>query len=217
MSSNSSIKCTVKKPVEVKISDTKSSLCSGLSIVDLSFPNNSEKGIQQIESISFKNAYTAFLTIKVKSEQNSSSTGKWKMCLHRYQLMTSPHYESGSQDYFKIPSSQMLFVPQDVVSVRLILQQPSSAWNQFGIEQVSIETPTENTNEEEAISKWLQQHLNLNSTVKKKIENVEVDEVSGGLHRMWALTETVKAQQTSASLGRYEVDDSYEINLLSYT
>ncbi|XP_033098712.1 nicolin-1-like [Anneissia japonica] len=215
MAASSSIKCIIKKPVEVKISDTKSSLCSGLSIVDVTFPNHSEKGICQLGTISFKNVYTAFVTIKIKS---SELNGKWRTCLHRYQLMKSAHCESGSQDHFTISSSQMLFVPQSITAIRLVLQQPSFLWNHFGIEQISIETPSQaESGQKKSISKWLEQHLTSNSAARKKIENVEVDSISEGLHRLWALTETVKARQTSSTLGRYDVDDSYDINLLSYT
>ena len=43
------------------------------------------------------------------------------------------------------------------------------------------------------------------------------DEVSKHLHEMLRLTEKVENFRPSSDLGRFDIDDCYEINLLSYT
>ena len=41
--------------------------------------------------------------------------------------------------------------------------------------------------------------------------------VSKELQQMWALTQQAASHQPALTIGRYDVDGSYEINLLSYT
>lgn len=65
--------------------------------------------ILQIQEISFKNYYTAYLTVRVlKNEEGSDeSPAQWFTCVRNYCLMSSPHTEGGSQDYFSIYRQQV--------------------------------------------------------------------------------------------------------------
>lgn len=63
----------------------------------------------QIQEISFKNYYTAYLTVRVlKNEAGSDERPtKWFTCVRDYCLMSSPHTEGGSQDFFSIYRQQV--------------------------------------------------------------------------------------------------------------
>ncbi|XP_071816512.1 nicolin-1-like [Apostichopus japonicus] len=178
-----------------------------------------------IGSISFKNFYTAFLTIKVKTvpEENGQDVkeeGKWSTCLHQHQLMPNPHCETGSQDFFTISSKQMLFQPKRVCLVRLIMQQPSPVWISFKVENISLMSDklVEDKNNS-VILKWLEEQAEYGSDERPEEKtDATAKEVAEHMQKLWALTETVQLhQQTQSSLGRFDVDGSYEINLLSYT
>ncbi|XP_053159504.1 nicolin-1 isoform X2 [Hemicordylus capensis] len=45
----------------------------------------------------------------------------------------------------------------------------------------------------------------------------DADKVSSEVQQMWVLTEMLQASQPAARIGRFDVDGSYELNLLSYT
>lgn len=180
-----------------------------------------------IGSISLKNFYTAFLTIRVKIRNEvekggvKKDDGKWKTCLHQYQLMPNPHCETGSQDFFTISHKKMLFTPKDVTAVRFILQQPSPVWNSFKIENISLSSDkSEEDTSNSHVLTWLQEQNEISEETAEpqKESDRTTKEIAEHMQRLWALTETVQLQQqTQSSLGRFDVDGSYEINLLSYT
>ncbi|XP_066528370.1 nicolin-1 [Hoplias malabaricus] len=204
------VDCTVKSPVALQIGDVVSdSFRPGVYITDvvLGEPVN-------IQEISLKNFYTAYLTVRLLKKETGSDA-KWVTCLRNHCLMTSPHTEEGSQDYVSIYRQQMLTQPDNVTTVRLILRQPSSVWLNFSIEEIKI-YPTVHEDSEKDVPTWLstitpvEEHLDLNGLP-------DPDEVSSSIQQMWALTEIMQSSQTSASIGRFDVDGSYDINLLSYT
>ncbi|XP_022100799.1 nicolin-1-like isoform X2 [Acanthaster planci] len=175
-------------------------------------------------NITFKNNYTAFITVKVKCKpQDEKEETRWRDCVRQLRLMPDPHTETASQAYFTVSKSEMLFEPTEVIAVRLVLQQPSPVWAHFGIEEVAIFPPEIKPERLTSVTTWLleNQHLtdsNPRQTSKKHSESTPpVDKITAGLQHLWALTETMRANQTQVSLGRYDVDGSYEINLLSYT
>ncbi|KAJ3603415.1 hypothetical protein NHX12_031157, partial [Muraenolepis orangiensis] len=67
----------------------------------------------------------------------------------------------------------MLVVPDNVVSVRLILRQPSSVWLTFNLEDIKIHPHTQPA-------------------------------VSSSIQQMWALSEVMQTNQTTASIGRFD-------------
>ncbi|KAI5093392.1 nicolin-1 [Silurus meridionalis] len=213
------VDCVVKSPVALQLGDVVSdSVRPGVYITDVVLAEP-----LSIQEISFKNYYTAYLTVRVlKNEEGSDeNSAKWFTCVRNYSLMSSPHTEGGSQDYFSIyrqqssPSKQrsktatfqpiiifwervkptanlMLTEPDNVITVRLILRQPSSVWLNFSIEDIKIYSLAD-----EGLP--------------------DPDTVSSSIQQMWALTEIMQSSQTSASIGRFDVDGCYDINLLSYT
>ncbi|KAI4891782.1 hypothetical protein NFI96_022773, partial [Prochilodus magdalenae] len=195
------VDCTVKSPVALQIGDVVSdSFRPGVYITDvvLGEPVN-------IQEMSFKNSYTAYLTVRVlrKEVGSEDGTAKWVTCLRNHCLMANPHTEEGSQDYFSIYRQQMLTQPDNVTTVRLIQRQPSSVWLGFGIEEIKI-YPLVHEDTERDVPSWL-------STITPVEEPLDLnglpdpDEVSSNIQQMWALTEIMQSSQTSASIGRFDV------------
>ncbi|XP_053377523.1 nicolin-1-like isoform X3 [Mercenaria mercenaria] len=227
--------CTIKNPVTLNISDLKSEFHSGCRIIDVSLSNiinpektqlslKSAKGkskvaeeVEQVGEIHFKNSYTAYLTVKAKCRIQDSKDGnemRWRTCVKKMKLMSSPHVEAGAQDYFVITRKHMQFELVNVSALRIILQQPSSVWKEFKIEDLKIYRSSE-SGRPNPLPAWLTDTPNKSG--KKKVEGVtNLEALSSTLQQLWALSEEVAAQQTNRALGRYEVDGCYEINLLSY-
>ncbi|XP_042350426.1 nicolin-1 [Plectropomus leopardus] len=131
------VDCTIKPPVYLQIGDTKSAAAhSGVCVVDVALPFGKPVNI---EEITFKNYYTAYLTVRLlRRSPGHEAAAKWSTALRDLPLMDNPHTEGGSQDYCSIHRTQMQVEPDHVVSVRLILRQPSSAWLTFSLEDIKI-------------------------------------------------------------------------------
>ncbi|XP_029989270.1 nicolin-1 [Sphaeramia orbicularis] len=208
------ISCTVKPPVFLQIGETKTDTSrSGVCVVDVSLPFGKPVNI---EEITFKNYYTAYVTVRLlRRSPGQEAAAKWWTALRDLPLMDNPHTEGGSQDYFSIHRTQMKVEPDHVVSVRLILRQPSSAWLTFNLEEIKIFRFMEPDPEKE-VSDWLSdltlvdQHPDLEGLPDPQT-------VSSSIQQMWALTEVMQTNQTTASIGRFDVDGCYDINLLSLT
>ncbi|KAH3860377.1 hypothetical protein DPMN_023275 [Dreissena polymorpha] len=207
--------CTIKTPVLITLSDLKSEFHSGCRMIDISLSNviNPEVG-----EIHFKNSYTAYITVKAKCRLPDSKDGsevKWRTCVRRFRLMPNPNVEAGSQDYFVLSRKQMQFDLVNVSALRIILQQPSPVWKEFKIEDLKVFRSSDSI-KPNPLPSWLTDTPDKSN--RKKIEGVaNLESLSSTLQQLWALSEEVSAQQTNRALGRYEVDGSYEINLLSYT
>ncbi|XP_032892698.1 nicolin-1 isoform X3 [Amblyraja radiata] len=188
------IACLIKSPVALQSGDLKTdSSKPGVFVIEVTFP---KERITNIEKITFKNYYTAFLTIRLQqrvSGESDKTVLKWKTCLRNMCLMSNPHTENGSQDYFSISKQQMLFEPNDVMTMRLILRQPSPVWVNFTLEDIKV----------------YEYNINKNGLP-------DPDVVASSVQQMWVLTEMVQNNSTSARVGRFDVDGSYDVNMLSY-
>ncbi|KAG9337089.1 hypothetical protein JZ751_029857, partial [Albula glossodonta] len=129
--------CTVKAAVALELGETVTDQSRpGVFVTDVTFPHGQAVKIQEI---SFKNYYTAFLTVRMQvRDPAQEGSCKWVTCLRNYRLMPNPHTEQGSQDYYSIYRQQMLVEPDDVTLVRLILRQPSSSWLNFTLEEIKL-------------------------------------------------------------------------------
>uniref|UniRef100_A0A3B5MEU3 Uncharacterized protein n=1 Tax=Xiphophorus couchianus TaxID=32473 RepID=A0A3B5MEU3_9TELE len=188
------VSCTVKPPVYLQIGESKAEpVQSGVCVVDVPLPFG-----KPVEEITFKNYYTAYVTVRLlRRPSGQDGPTKWVTALRDLPLMDNPHTERGSQDYFSIHRKQMLVEADHVVSVRLILRQPSSAWLTFSLEEIKIFPHTEPLPDVEGLP--------------------DPHTVSSSIQQMWALTEVMQTNQTTASIGRFDVDGCYDINLLSLT
>ncbi|XP_063072492.1 nicolin-1 isoform X1 [Engraulis encrasicolus] len=204
-----------KTPVCLQIGDTASNAVRpGVCVIDIVFPNGKPIKIQEV---SFKNYYTAFLSLRLlRTEAESQDGAKWVTCLRNFPLMANPHDEAGSQDYFSVSRQQMLVDPDDVTSIRLVLRQPSSSWINFNIEDIAIYEYVKEEDTKRDVPAWL-------SSLTPADESLHLQglpdpqTVSSSIQQMWALTEVMQSSQTTASVGRFDVDGCYDINLLSYT
>ncbi|XP_030829033.1 nicolin-1 [Strongylocentrotus purpuratus] len=213
------LSCTMKKPVDLyaKSSDGKDKASCGVSVVDITFPNFE---FVDIGDITFKNNYTGFISIKLRSNKDGNQGDpKWLTCIKLTQLMPDVHCDVSSQDYYTFTRDQMLVLPDKVTALRLVLQQPSTVWANFGVDNVTITEYNEERVTIPPMVEWLEKHQHkLAQTPRSDSKSLmPVDEIAAGLQRLWALTAKVQENQTESALGRFDVDGSYEVNLLSYT
>ncbi|XP_041348046.1 nicolin-1-like isoform X2 [Gigantopelta aegis] len=228
----------VKNPVTLIVGDQKSEFNSGCRVIDITFPNvlhPEDPASSEVGEIRFKNYYVALLTIRAKFRviQANGEQGdlKWRTCVRNMKLMPKPHTEAGSQDYFCLTRKHFLFELVNVISLRLILQQPSPVWKEFKLEDIKI-FRTMTTPKGTPLPAWLTEELTekpdkklessalASSMLSKQFQSggvPDLDSLSANLQELWAMTEEVAGNQTNVRLGRYEVDGCYEINLLSYT
>ncbi|XP_078105614.1 nicolin-1 isoform X2 [Sander vitreus] len=170
------VSCTIKPPVYLHIGDTKADAArSGVCVVDVTLPFGKPVNI---EEITFKNYYTAYVTVRLlRKSLGPEANAKWWTALRDLPLMDNPHTEGGSQDYCSIHRTQ---------------------------------------DPEKEVSDWLSdltlvdQHPDLEGLPDPQT-------VSSSIQQMWALTEVMQTNQTTASIGRFDVDGCYDINLLSLT
>uniref|UniRef100_A0A3Q3WXT2 Uncharacterized protein n=1 Tax=Mola mola TaxID=94237 RepID=A0A3Q3WXT2_MOLML len=207
------VTCTVKPAVYLHVGGAKADPAhSGVCVVDVSLPFGKPLNI---EKITFKNNYTAFVTVRLlRRSPGQEAPARWCTALRDLPLMDNPHTEGGSQDYYSIHRTQLQAEPDHVSSVRLILRQPSAAWFTFSLEEIEIYPHTEEPEKE--VSDWLSdltlvdQHAVLEGLP-------DPHTVSSSIQQMWALTEVMQTNQTTASIGRFDVDGCYDVNLLSLT
>ncbi|XP_021165807.1 nicolin-1 isoform X2 [Fundulus heteroclitus] len=170
------ISCTVKAPVYLQIGESRAETAqSGVCVVDVALPFG--KAVS-IEEITFKNYYTAYITVRLL-RRTSARDGptKWCTALRDLLLMDNPHTERGSQDYYSIHRDQ----------------EP-----------------------EKEVSDWLSDLILVDQ--HPDVEGLpDPQTVSSSIQQMWALTEVMQTNQTTASIGRFDVDGCYDIDLLSLT
>ncbi|KAK5873217.1 hypothetical protein PBY51_013848 [Eleginops maclovinus] len=205
------VESSIKPPVYLHIGDTEA--LSGVCVVDVTLPFGKTVNIDEI---SFKNHYTASVSVRLlRTAPEQEAPAKWVTAVRDLPLMENPHTEGGSQDYCCIHRTQMQVDPDHVISVRLILRQPSSTWLSFSLEDIRI-FPHSEPDPEKEVSDWL-------SDLTLVDQNTDLEglpdpqTVSSSLQQMWALTEVMQSNQTTASIGRFDVDGCYDINLLSLT
>ncbi|XP_064823560.1 nicolin-1 isoform X1 [Oncorhynchus masou masou] len=206
------VPCTVKPTVTLQIGDAETdSSRPGVYVIDVTLAIGQTVNIQEI---SFKNYYTAYVSVRLL-RRDGEGAAKWATCLRNHCLMPSPHTEEGSQDYYSVYRQQMLIEPDNVTSVRLILRQPSSAWLNFSVEDIKIQ-PCLNEDSEWDIPDWLSDLTQVDQLCD--LQGLpDPQTVSSSIQQMWALTEVMQTNQTTASIGRFDVDGCYDINLLSFT
>ena len=205
-----------KNVVTVQVGENNSDFTSGCSVIDVTFPNIH---YVEIKDISFKNYYTGWLTLKakLKDSTNISAESKWKTCVKRYELMPDPHFEKGSEGYFVIPKSLMAFELNNVLSLRFVLRQSSPVWKEFKIEDIVLYKTHAYGNTNVTLPSWIKDS---SKDVKpsRQIKGMgSISELSANLQKLWALVEQPQVPTNKFSTGRYDVDGSYDINLLSYT
>ncbi|XP_008851404.1 nicolin-1 isoform X2 [Nannospalax galili] len=208
------VPCHVKSTVALQVGDVRTSQGRpGVLVIDVTFPGLPPFELQEI---TFKNYYTAFLSIRVRQQTAGHTLAKWVTCLRDYSLMPDPHSEEGAQEYVSLFKHQMLCDMARVLELRLILRQPSPLWLSFTVEELQIYQQEPNS-PSVTFPKWLS-HPVSNEQPAPSVEGLpDPSRVSSEVQQMWALTEMIRASHTSTRIGRFDVDGCYDLNLLSYT
>ncbi|XP_055882304.1 nicolin-1-like isoform X3 [Biomphalaria glabrata] len=226
------INCTIKHTVTLSPSSGRATASqgipfhSGCKAIDVYFPSvinpEASEGGEIIGAVEFQNDYAAFITIRVKTKATdqatkpASSDQDWKTVVNAFKLMPDCHAEMGSQDTFCITRKQFACDLNNVISLRFILQQPSPMWKDFNIHKIKLFKSSGNR-KHFALPNWLTESGS-SKPRRKELEGVpDIDILSSNLQQMWALAEEAAANQPEQSIGRYEVDGCYDINLLAYT
>ncbi|XP_065830364.1 nicolin-1-like isoform X1 [Oscarella lobularis] len=156
----------------------------------------------EIDSISFRNFYTASVTVKVRTmEEKSRDEVPYKTLVKNFILMPQPHCEQGGQNFYRITPSQMLFCPKNVLEVRLIMHQPSHCWANFGLNEIEFNTPSQEPEKAQA-------GASSSSLTREEIQT-QLSEMSSMLDQIRISDQLV--------IGRFDVNGTYDLNLLSYT
>ncbi|XP_061730990.1 nicolin-1 [Nerophis ophidion] len=210
------VTCTVKPPVYLHFGDSKEDPShSGVCVLDVNLPFGKSVNV---EAISFKNSYTAFVSVRLqrRTPGQEAAAAKWVTAVRDFPLMKNPHTEAGSQDFYAIRRTQMQIEADHVTALRLILRQPSCAWLTFSLEDIRI-FPRTQTETDKELSDWLSALtlVDRHSDVEEGLPDPQT--VSCSLQQMWALTEVMQSSQSSASIGRFDVDGCYDVNFLSVT
>ncbi|KAH9496340.1 Nicolin-1 [Bulinus truncatus] len=222
------LNCTIKHSVIISPSTRQVGAVfhSGCKVIDVYFPSvinpEASHGDESIGAIQFQNDYVAFITIRAKMK-GGDSTGKvktsdqdWKTVINRFKLMPDCHAEMGSQDIFCLTRKQFACDLSSVISLRLILQQPSPVWKDFNIQKLKV-FQSALSSKPISLPSWFSDG-GVQKPGKKEIEGgLNIEALSMNLQQLWALSEEVSSNQPEETLGRYEIDGCYDINLLSYT
>ncbi|XP_039189977.1 nicolin-1 isoform X4 [Crotalus tigris] len=212
------VPCTIKNPVALQVGDMKTEMSRpGVLVIDVSFPHSQTTDLQ---AVAFKNYYTAFLTLRVQrqssADDGNESPSKWVTCLRNFCLMPNLHTEEGSQNYFSISRHQMLCDVDQVAAMRFILRQPSPVWLHFAIEELQLFSLCQK-NPQKGFPAWLSHPSPQEQPTSLHDGLPDANRVSSELQQMWVLTEMLQASQPVARIGRFDIEDSYDLNLLSYT
>ncbi|XP_008103220.1 nicolin-1 isoform X2 [Anolis carolinensis] len=191
--------CTIKSPVALQVGDMRTELGRpGVIVTDVVLPHS-----QVIDRRSL-------------ADGGNESPSKWVTCLRNYCLMPNPHTEEGSQDYFSLSRHQMLCDVDRVAAIRLILRQPSPVWLHFTIEELQF-FPGGLKSPQKGFPAWLSHPSPQERPANLHEDLPDADKVSSEVQQMWVLTEMLQASQPASRIGRFDVDGSYDLNLLSYT
>jgi len=100
--------------------------------------------------------------------------------------------------------------------LRLILRQPSPHWSNFSIDE--IKCFPHSTVSSPLLKRCLQNNDCYDPFGIKSPQNRPNSAgVASNIQELWAMTQEVKTSKQRATVGRFDVDRSYDINLLSYT
>ncbi|XP_023238448.1 nicolin-1-like isoform X2 [Centruroides sculpturatus] len=176
--------------------------------------------VLQVGEITFKNVYTAYMTVLCKRvssdcDPKNRSALKWQKCIHKYVLMPNPHFENGSQSFFSLTQKDSRLALLDVVTIRLVLYQPSPLWRKFGLEKFAVYSdPSPEEALRVAVPRLFLSESHGSSASSHQTEDRRKCAASH-VQNLWALLEQAKSNKSDLSVGRFEVNGSYDINFLS--
>ena len=202
------IPCTIGPTKLVKIDST---FKSGCGICDISFPI-----AVHVSRISFVNSYTASVTVQGRVEPDEEQSGyfpHWKTLVKDYILMNRPHYEENSQSSFQISLDESQETDKKFIGLRLILRQPSPHWINFSVTNIvcyqKLRTNSEDFENEDCQISRLKHQLTQSG--------FDCESISSHLDSIQNMMKTLMQCPEAEEATKFDVDGSYDINLLSYT
>jgi len=210
--------CSIKSPKTLQLGE--SPFYSGCSIIEATFSGNDPPDINKITLV---NNYAASVTIKAKMRRESKEGRKeiWKTAVKDFKLMPNPHCETGGQSYFTIYPDDLLCSVTQVLMLRFIVMQPSPSWSQFSIEEIYIFGKSKATSSSVAsptvLPKWITEKSKSRRKPHHDATDLDVNEISKLTQQLMMLSTKASDASPNVKLGRFDVDGSYEINLLTYT
>lgn len=133
----------------------------------------------------------------------TAATLLYKTLVKDFILMPKPHCEQGSQRSYTIQSDKFLCEAHNVMALRFILQQPSHCWVTFGIRDIKC-IPEEQVEVEQ------------NDKLKEDEQSRDASRISSQIDLLTRMTVGLMTRGDQ-DVGRFDVNGSYELNLLSYT
>ncbi|CAF2717236.1 unnamed protein product [Rotaria sp. Silwood2] len=112
-------------------------------------------------------------------------------------------------------------MPRSIYQIRFVLQQPSSIWKDFSIDNVKIHNQTISIKDRKpSIERLLASTLiNDDQMTEMTFSKIPpINELSQHLQAMWTIC--AKMQQSdygSEHIKRFDIDGSYDLQILSYT
>lgn len=208
---DSLLRSSLRSPVSLPIGDNN----SGCKVIDLNFHG----ATVHIGEISFVNNYTAYITVKFRKRSLSGFPDQprqgpvWQTLVPKTRLMPDPHCENGGQDFRVFSPSQMLCDPEDVTGLRFICKQPSPHWRVFGIDDLRCyaRNPPPPVPKKSVVDDM----TDLSEDVAPNMNLPNTSNVAVYLQNLHSLNQIVSAL-TPQSLGRFDTNNNYEINLLAY-
>ena len=206
---------SVKQHSSILVGDPQVEFHSGCKVIDVSFPNTF---FVEVGEIHFKNFFTESVKIKALVRATApDSEPSWKTAVRCLTLMASPHSEKGAEDYFTVTRKMMSFEMNNITSIRLIIRQSSPVWKDFKLEDIKMFKISHAMPHEMPLPSWIKNNDKKPEKVRQIQGVAPVETLSTIMQKMWMLCHETSKKQATSNLGRYEVDDCYEINLLSYT
>lgn len=206
------LSCTIKPAVGLTAESGKTGQF-GCKIIDISFPSIVNPELSEdnvgIGEIHFQNYYVAYVSVKAKikltedTPREGTNDQGWRLVVRRFKLMPDPHSETGAQDVFRLTGKHFFCNITNIVSLRIILQQPSPIWKEFKLEDIKL-FRKQNGGRVPPLPSWVMDD-DKTKIGKKELEGVpDLDSLSANLQQLWALAEEAASNQTEESLGRYE-------------
>uniref|UniRef100_A0A7M5V7G5 Uncharacterized protein n=2 Tax=Clytia hemisphaerica TaxID=252671 RepID=A0A7M5V7G5_9CNID len=180
---------------------------SGCAVIEAVF--STPTGVK-LSEMSFKNHYVYKFTVK-----GGTKSGDFITLVQNQNLMNIPHSAAEAQSHHRVSlvkkhseTSNHLFT-----SLRFILHQPSPRWQTFRLDDIKfykiVKSDSETKDDEDHVDKEEKKTVNEYSTKLKRLES--------GLKSAREVLNQCDWMSEENVVKPFEVDGSYDINLLSYS
>lgn len=202
-----------KAPISIFLDDERADYKPGCSVLEVFYAEP-----VSIEEIKFRNNYTAHVCISLKrvpaeKDVKNRDILPWQTSVKRFVLMEEPENERFSQDVFSLLSKESSIPWTGVVSMRIILKQPSFRWKKFGIDELAMFGElTKDGKLVSASHSATMRRFDCKAVIHEEDKPEPV--VNAVSKYIYTVSELMREKQTGPAVGRFEVDGSYDIGHL---